>query len=282
MSAVPNPSNLPLLSRTTDGSQDSNTNRPPETPQNRRHETPAELARSPDLLAIHVIRDSDTGGIVCHPKDESYESGAEDLRKRLVEAGGLVDWQNIFSNTSGCIAVETKSIDSTSLAETKNLHNSGVRLLQYTSLLRDSQRSVRFLQDIDAPHPGDITSGNSLESQLLRRECNNLLEEIERPEMARDMHNKQLKDVMNLAFSTVAIMDNTQMREDSRAVKQIAILTMVFLPASVAAGIFWMNIKSFDNCTEGQLWQYLATAASLTVLIIWIIEPPNRAPQGAI
>ncbi|KAF8642676.1 hypothetical protein AX16_009438 [Volvariella volvacea WC 439] len=189
------------------------------------------------LLAIHVIRDSDTGTIISyHPENEPHEEGALHLLARVVDAGESVYWQDILRNTSGCIFIvlvylwyvlyawdeafeelfkfisnlETQSINSTDIHETKLLHNIRAHLLQYTSLLRDFELSVRFLRD--TPHPGDLAQANPQESQFLSRECDNLLAEIARFEMGRTMYTKRLKNVMNLAFSTVAIFDSSQMR----------------------------------------------------------------------
>ncbi|KAF8638362.1 hypothetical protein AX16_010509 [Volvariella volvacea WC 439] len=270
---------------------------------------------SPDLLALHIIRDSSTGTIISyHPESDSYDDGAEHLLARVIDAGESVYWQDIFRNTSSSIFVvliylwyvlyawdealeelfkfiselESQSINSEDIRETKILHNIRAHLLQYTALLRNFELSVQFLRD--TRNPAGQAHMKPQESELLIRECTNLLGEIERLEMARDMHNKRLKNVMNLAFSTVAIRDSSQMRQltenaanDSRAMKQIAILTMIFLPPSFAAGIFGMNITSLDNeeGIRGQLWQYFATAVPLTILTIWVIVASQQGSPGS-
>jgi hypothetical protein len=74
---------------------------------------------------------------------------------------------------------------------------------------------------------------------------------------------------------------------DSAAMKQIAYLTMVFLPASFAAvcshhlytcllpttsqGIFGMNTKEVNPDGFGTLGHYFATTVPLTTVTIWVI-----------
>jgi hypothetical protein len=101
---------------------------------------------------------------------------------------------------------------------------------------------------------------------LLKRECDHLLSEISRLEMGRVMQDRRLKNVMNLVcavfqrpstlsardcdiliatvqvFSSVNIQDSKRMQRlteaavrDSAAMKQIAYLSMIFLPAGFVA-----------------------------------------------
>jgi hypothetical protein len=96
--------------------------------------------------------------------------------------------------------------------------------------------------------------------ELMKKESENLLSEIERLEKRREMLSSRLKNAMDLAFATVNIEDSRQTRalteatvRDSAAMKQvpflharlphqvltsctqISYLTMVFLPASFIA-----------------------------------------------
>jgi len=127
---------------------------------------------------------------------------------------------------------------------------------------------------------------------LLLRECGTLLSEVERLERSRDMQNKRLKNVMNLAFSIVNTEDSKRMQKlteaarddnitmkalteaavsDSAAMKQIAYLSMIFLPASFVAGVFGMNVAEINPGTNGTLAHYAETAMPLTIVTIWLI-----------
>ncbi|KAL0563643.1 hypothetical protein V5O48_018421 [Marasmius crinis-equi] len=114
-------------------------------------------------------------------------------------------------------------------------------------------------------------------SKLLEKECNHLLGEIERLEMQLHMQDQRLKNVMNLVFSTVNIQDSSRMQElseaavrDSAAMKQIAYLTMIFLPASYTASAFGMNVKELTGDHTGVVI-YIAVAIPMTIVTIWVI-----------
>ena len=85
--------------------------------------------------------------------------------------------------------------------------------------------------------------------------------------------------------------------------KQIAYLTMVFLPASFAAvrqhfyslrmkfliskkyyqGIFGMNVGEINPGTKGTISQYIAVAVPLTIVSIWVImafQSKHIFPRG--
>ncbi|KAJ7243019.1 hypothetical protein C8J57DRAFT_1726174 [Mycena rebaudengoi] len=115
-------------------------------------------------------------------------------------------------------------------------------------------------------------------TDLMRRESTNLLAEIARLEQSRRMQDSRLKNVMNLAFSSVNLEDSRTMQEltqaavrDSAAMKQISYLTMFFLPASFVAALFGMNVQEITPQTHGTLPHYVAFALPLTALTIWII-----------
>ncbi|KZP18380.1 hypothetical protein FIBSPDRAFT_829434 [Athelia psychrophila] len=112
---------------------------------------------------------------------------------------------------------------------------------------------------------------------LLVRECDALLAEIDRLEMTRDMLDSRVKNVMDLVFATVNIADSRHAQvlsemaaRDSSAMKQIAYLTMIFLPASFVATVFGMNLKELNGGTPG-IDRYLEVAIPMTAVTVWII-----------
>ncbi|KAL0580135.1 hypothetical protein V5O48_001911, partial [Marasmius crinis-equi] len=78
---------------------------------------------------------------------------------------------------------------------------------------------------------------------------------------------------------TVNIQDSSRMQQlteaavrDSAAMKQIAYLTMIFLPASYTASAFGMNVKELtgDHTPMG-IVIYVAVAIPMTIVTIWVI-----------
>ncbi|KAF5343049.1 hypothetical protein D9758_011150 [Tetrapyrgos nigripes] len=171
---------------------------------------------------------------------------------------------------------------------TRSLHVIRAHHLHYSSLLEDFHKSVEFIWKTPNPAMDDPSIPENVKiysRKLLEKECNNLKIEIERLEAMRSMQDKRLKNVMNLVFSTVNIGDSKKMQElteaavrDSAAVcidffvmKQIAYLSMIFLPASFVAAVFGMNVKEIADGGQGTLPIYFETALPLTAVTIWIV-----------
>jgi len=58
---------------------------------------------------------------------------------------------------------------------------------------------------------------------------------------------------------------------DSAVMKQIAYLTMIFLPASFVAAVFGMNVIEINDGSKETLGHYLAAAIPLTGITIWVM-----------
>ncbi|KAG1717364.1 uncharacterized protein EDB91DRAFT_1191622 [Suillus paluster] len=125
----------------------------------------------------------------------------------------------------------------------RDLHVLEAHLLHYQSLLHDFEVSVTFIEE--TPNPAMESSVFSDEqrvegNELMRKECRNLLIEIDRLGRRQTMLSNRLKNAMNLAFAIVNIEDSRHMHSLAQATitdsaKQISYLTMVFLPASFIA-----------------------------------------------
>jgi len=172
--------------------------------------------------------------------------------------------------------LETAVINTSSMELTEELHIIRAHLLHYSSLLVAFQKMVQFI--LDTPNPALTASQREISDPLMRRECNTLLEEIDRLDKERMMQERRLKNVMDLVFSSVNILDSKTMQRmteaavrDSAAMKQIAYLTMVFLPASFVAGVFGMNVAEINPGTSATIPEYLYTTAILTSVTVWII-----------
>ncbi|KIK67895.1 hypothetical protein GYMLUDRAFT_155325 [Collybiopsis luxurians FD-317 M1] len=261
-----------------------------------------------DLLAVHLIRSNDGLGstIISYHNNDKHATSAGYLHERIRFAGQSVYWQSIFQKSPDptfilltfiwhCLYgwdfsleklyshiswMESQIIHTSdvNMDLTRNLHTIQAHLLHYSSLLEDFQKSIDFILDTPNPAMDSLPEEERLWSRkLLQKECNNLLTEVKRLEKSRMMQERRLKNVMNLVFSTVNILDSRRMQDlteaavrDSAAMKQIAYLSMIFLPASFVASVFGMNVREL-NSALGTLWQYFATAFALTAVTIWIV-----------
>ncbi|KAJ3779004.1 hypothetical protein FB446DRAFT_711796 [Lentinula raphanica] len=260
-----------------------------------------------DLLSVHLIRRNDGLGstiISYHDRDENATS-APYLHERIRFAGQSVYWQSIFQKSPDptfvlltfiwhamyawdealeklyghICGMESQIMSSSDMVLTRDLHTIQAHLLHYSSLLEDFRKSIIFVLDTPNPAMDSLPDDERvLSRKLLQKECNNLLIEVERLEKSRTMQERRLKNVMNLVFSTVNILDSKRMQDlteaavrDSAAMKQIAYLSMIFLPASFVAGVFGMNVKELSAQTLGTLPHYFAAAFPLTAVTVWIV-----------
>ena len=89
---------------------------------------------------------------------------------------------------------------------TRELHIIRSMLGHYTTLLSDFHKTVRFIFN----HPNRSLVKKTGEEQqlhksLLKRECDNILNEIERLVEGKDMQEQRVKNVMDLVFSTLNV-----------------------------------------------------------------------------
>ncbi|KAG6809962.1 hypothetical protein H0H92_013890 [Tricholoma furcatifolium] len=273
----------------------------------------------PDLLALHMVRSHMNSTIISyHPPEEHCTTTAASLHSRLNATGHSVYWSSMFGQYddptfiflsllwyalyawdealevlySHICWVESRVIQTNDIHLTQELHVIQAHLLHYTSLLDDFRKTVVFIRD--TPYPGlDNPSLYTAERRdrsnaLLHKECTNLLNEIERLEMSREMQSRRLRNVMNLGFSSVNLEDSRHMQrlteatvKDSAAMKQVAYLTMFFLPSSLVAGIFGMNVGEINPGTTETIPHFIAIAIGLTVLTFWGIGAFQFYPEGA-
>ncbi|KAG6879295.1 hypothetical protein C0992_003780 [Termitomyces sp. T32_za158] len=269
-----------------------------------------------DLLALHMVRSHNNSTIISyHPSREHRSTTAASLHTRLHAVGQSVYWKKIYSEYDDptfvfvsllwyalyawdealevlyahICWVESRVIHSNNIELTQELHVIQAHLLHHASLLEDFRKSVVFV--LKTPYPGLDNLRYSPEfcersKALLEKECDNLLSEIERLDLQRSMQIKRLKNVMNLGFSTVNIEDSRRTQKlteasmnDSAAMKQIAYLTMFFLPASLVATIFGMNVREINGNAFGTISHYLAIAIPLTIITCWAIGTIQFEPD---
>lgn len=87
---------------------------------------------------------------------------------------------------------------------TQELHIIRAHHLHYSSLLEDFRKTVQFVAT--TPNPAMKLASEEvrqLSENMMRKECNTLLNEIARLEMGRRVQEKRLKNVMNLVRSII-------------------------------------------------------------------------------
>ncbi|KAF8523160.1 hypothetical protein BU17DRAFT_20807, partial [Hysterangium stoloniferum] len=257
-----------------------------------------------DLLGVHAIRDVHSSTIISYqPALDRSVTSASSIHTRVFLAGQSVYWGNIFKASNDPTFVlltilwyalfawdqslellwehishlEVDAIEATDVSFTGELHQIRAYLLHYASLLEDFKKSVEFILDtpnpaMDAPAHED---NRELSRTLMKRECRILLSQIERLSQSRTLWDKRLTNLMHLAFAKVNIQESGHMKKlteaslrDSAAMKQIAYLTMVFLPASFVAAAFGMNIQEIiaDPKIKGTLAHYVEVAVPFTLV----------------
>ncbi|KAG0699512.1 hypothetical protein DFH29DRAFT_1001932 [Suillus ampliporus] len=259
-----------------------------------------------DLLAIHMVRGVETSTIISyHPESTWCRTPAKRLHSLMQLVGDSVYWQKIFRKSKDPTFVflailwyplyawdesfelldyHVGDLESQVLRDhgiTRGLHILQAHLLHYASLLHGFEVSVRFIENTRNPamESSNFSDKQREESdELMKKECENLLGEIDRLEKRRLMLSDRLKNAMNLAFASVNIEDSRQTRtltqatvRDSAAMKQISYLTMVFLPASFLASVFGMNVAEIVPGTRETLDHYVETTISLTLLTIYVV-----------
>lgn len=93
---------------------------------------------------------------------------------------------------------------------TNELHVIRAHLLHYESLLEDFSNTVRFVRDtpnpalqphVDTPVGEEFDMMQTHSAMMMKRECGNLLTDIDRLESSRRMQAKRLKNVMDLVWT---------------------------------------------------------------------------------
>jgi hypothetical protein len=265
--------------------------------------SPAEKYLLQDLLALHMIRSSDPSGstiISYHPSAQWDRTTAEQLNKLVHKVGESVYWQKIFEQSKDptffFLAIlwyalyawdesldhlythmnwlEANGLSTNDNNLTTELHTIQAQLLHYASLLEDFRKSVTFVRNTPSPvlESSIFTDQAKRDSnKLMRRECDNLLAEIDRLCF-------QLKNITDLARATVNFVDSRRMQDltiatvrDSAAMKQISYLTMIFLPASFVAAVFGMNVKEITDDATETISHYAMVSVTFTVLTAWLV-----------
>ncbi|KAG1767591.1 hypothetical protein EV702DRAFT_748494 [Suillus placidus] len=259
-----------------------------------------------DLLAVHMIREKNCSTIITYHPALHDRTTAERLHQVMERAGGSVYWNKIFVasedptffflailwyalyawdesfevlyNRIKDLEVMLNDYNVAAMVNLNHsLHSLQAHLLQYETLLHDFEKSVEFVRD--TPNPAMEESENKgTTKELMGRECKNLLSEIDRLHKRCSMFIRRLKNATDLAFATVNIEDSRQTQRltkatlrDSAAMKLISYLTMVFLPASLTASVFGMNVREIVPGTLETITRYVWVTLLMTSVTTWIV-----------
>ncbi|KAG6818314.1 hypothetical protein H0H93_006039 [Arthromyces matolae] len=146
--------------------------------------------------------------------------------------------------------------------------------LYYSSLLENFQKAVKFIQKTKNPALQALPEAEQRSNaDVLKRECKNLISEIERLEMSLNMQDKRLMNVMNLVFSNVNIEDSQQMKRitEAAAKDSAGVSDPTLMRFMLTSAIFGMNVDLLVPQTNGTLSHYFAVAMPLTIVTIWVI-----------
>ncbi|KAG0693593.1 hypothetical protein DFH29DRAFT_391490 [Suillus ampliporus] len=252
-----------------------------------------------DLLAVHMIRETASSTIITYHPSLPGRTTAERLHQVMDRAGKSVYWNKIFKAsrdpTFFFLAILWYALyawdeafeklymrikhlegilndsDLTHTADLNHgLHSLQAHLLHYETLLHDFEKSVAFVRD--TPNPAMESSNDKTNTEdLMRRECKNLLSEVDRLQKKCRMFISRLKNATELAFATVNIQDTQATLRDSAAMKQISYLTMVFLPASFTASVFGMNVAEINPGSLETIARYVEVTFLLTFATTWLV-----------
>ncbi|KAF8623759.1 hypothetical protein AX15_006201 [Amanita polypyramis BW_CC] len=195
-----------------------------------------------DLLSVHLVRNIAGSTIISfHTNIGRYSTEAKYLHERIRFAGQSVYWQKMLERTDDptflmlifvwhamyawdealqdlyqhICHLETEVIRTAQMELTAELHIIRAHLLHFSSLLAGFQKIVQFI--LDTPNPALDMDQRRKAAHFLDRECKTLLGEIGRLDSERTMQEKRLKNVMDLVFSSVNILDSKTMQKMTEA-----------------------------------------------------------------
>ncbi|OJA11296.1 hypothetical protein AZE42_06521 [Rhizopogon vesiculosus] len=254
-----------------------------------------------DLLAIHMVRAEKTSTIISyHPESTGPRTSAKRFHLLMMLVGESAYWQNIFSKSKDptflflailwyALYAWDESLESlhthisslvpailNSPAEHScYLYAFRARLLYYESLLDGLQASVSFIEK--TPNPamhceGIYEAQRKVSNELLKKECGNLLGEIDRLEKRRTMLCNRVKNLLHIVDS----IQTNKLIEATATVSQNSYLTIIFLPASFIASVFWMKFRDITSSGYLEMLVFIALTLFIVYIAIRCILPQPR------
>ncbi|KAJ3512542.1 hypothetical protein NMY22_g15305 [Coprinellus aureogranulatus] len=139
------------------------------------------------------------------------------------------------------------------------------------SALDDFSDQIAFVRRASNPFTGGDQPRMRENDRMVQAESEALLYEIEKLKRRLRLQEEILSIGFHRLDQLAALHSKSHTEaalEESIAMKQIARLTTVFLPAGFIAAVFGMNVNELSSETKGSLWQYFAVALPLTFLAL--------------
>jgi len=103
--------------------------------------------------------------------------------------------------------------------------------------------------------------------------------------------DRRMGNIINLSFNLVTQQDSRIMQRDSKSMRTIAVVTMVFLPVATVAGVFGSQLITLDSTAQYHLrvspdfWILWAIAVPLTVVVmvvwrLWYMHTRAKLMKG--
>jgi len=163
--------------------------------------------------------------------------------------------------------LEYRAIASGDISAASEVYVIRAHLQHYDDLLSNFEHSVKFIRDTHNPamDADEITDAERFfDKQLLDGECANLLSEIANLQKNRHMQDNRFDNLKQFIYVSSNI-------EDSKAMKRLSYIAMIFLPATLMTGIFGMNVKEINPGTYGTVMHYAESTLLLTFVTVWIV-----------
>ncbi|KZV83555.1 hypothetical protein EXIGLDRAFT_842848 [Exidia glandulosa HHB12029] len=258
-----------------------------------------------DLLALHMVRAGDESTLIVTLPQAKYwlTTSAAEMQERVLLAGKGVYWSGILQQTKDptfmivimlwhalyawdeAMAVLYEHIcylerrvmikfNASDIWLTRELHIIRAMLLHYETLLTEFHKTARFV--LAHPNPALEALVSDPEDRkrseaLMKKECDNILSEIERLQNQKEMQEQRVKNVLDLVFSTLSVKETEQSLSQGWVMQQLTYVTMAFLPATFVATVFGMNLTEFVGPTNLNWKHFVEATIPLSVGTVWLM-----------
>lgn len=180
---------------------------------------------------------------------------------------GIVDIVlNIISEYQKYISeLQLEVLTSPSVAHTRDLHILSEELSMLRSTLMPIYGLVQTLRD-HANLPREVSLPGGVISEVAKQYLADVADHVLAFTDNIDLMRHSTESMINLIFNTMSVQENEAMR-------QLTLVTIVFLPLTFLTGYFGMNFKSFGALDNNTIY-FWAIAIPVTIAVISVILYP--------
>lgn len=152
------------------------------------------------------------------------------------------------------------------------LHNAFKHCTYLLEAVRAASKTLDAMSDhLESTSTSDLTKGTADSLRYRKRTFQSTALRLESLE-------KRMSNIISLSFHLVGQANNNVMREDSRIMKTIAVMTLIFLPATGVASVFSSPFFTVDSSKGAEslsvatsFWIFWAFTVPLTaaVVLLW-------------